>query len=906
MAAVSAPAAQVRAVLGSTVLDGTGVVLANHNAPGQAVISGPTPAVEAAIEAFAERGVTARRIPVACAFHSPLVAPAAGKLAAELAGRNIRPPRFPVFANSTAAPYPGTPDAIRAIIAGQVAEPVRFAEQVEAMYEAGARTFVEAGPGRILTGLVGQILGDRPHTAVACDVPGENGLHQLLIALAELIRARVPVDPAVLFAGRASPVAAARKRPQWTVDGHLVRTTGGQPIPGGLQPAGAVSGVSLGAATSSASDRDRVVTEFLRTTRELVATQRDVMMGYLGTAPAPAATPISLPEVIAAPEVTAGPAGVTAARAGEQAVPASRAEIGEAVVDVVSARTGYPRDMLGADLDLEADLSVDSIKRTEIIGALAERLGLDDTGSGIDESIVGQLTRIKTISGIADWLAEQAGVPTSDATDEDTSQPEPLAGTPDRYLVETAEVPAITGGAGPQGRVLIVDDGRGIALELADLLEQSGAEAVTVETPTAEQLADADALVHLGALRPGARPLLPDGFPHFRDALTSPIRTLLVATATGGTFGHGHRGAPGDGVPSGGADLGLRGMIRTIAAEYPQVVARAVDVEPKESPRATAAQLLAELTDRDGPSVVGYRGGRRVCLRVRRAEPPERRADGLGIDRDGVVLLTGGARGITAAVALALARATGCHIELIGRTPAPGTPDPEIASASDAGALRRLLIGRGMDSPKEIEAAAGRILREREVRSALEELRAAASSVRYHAVDVRDKAAVGAVLDDLYARHGRLDGVIHGAGLVEDRLVPDKSPESFARVYATKVDGARALRDRLRGDLRFLVLFGSVSGVFGNRGQIDYSAGNDALDTLANLWSTRLPGRVVCLDWGPWAGRGMVSAELGHQYARRGVTLIDPDAGVACLLAELAADSGPAQVIYMCDAAADE
>jgi NAD(P)-dependent dehydrogenase (short-subunit alcohol dehydrogenase family) len=112
--------------------------------------------------------------------------------------------------------------------------------------------------------------------------------------------------------------------------------------------------------------------------------------------------------------------------------------------------------------------------------------------------------------------------------------------------------------------------------------------------------------------------------------------------------------------------------------------------------------------------------------------------------------------------------------------------------------------------------------------------------------------------------------------------------------------------ERLRPDVRFLVLFGSVSGVFGNRGQVDYAAANDALDSLAHLWSARLPGRVVCVDWGPWAGGGMVSAELEREYARRGVTLIDPDAGVACLLAELADDDGPAQVVYMRDGTASE
>jgi len=67
------------------------------------------------------------------------------------------------------------------------------------MYEAGARVFVEAGPGRVLTALVGKILGDRAHTAVACDAQGEPGLRRLMFALAELAAAGVPVDVGKLF-----------------------------------------------------------------------------------------------------------------------------------------------------------------------------------------------------------------------------------------------------------------------------------------------------------------------------------------------------------------------------------------------------------------------------------------------------------------------------------------------------------------------------------------------------------------------------------------------------------------------------------------------------------------------------------------------------------------------------------
>jgi NAD(P)-dependent dehydrogenase (short-subunit alcohol dehydrogenase family) len=381
------------------------------------------------------------------------------------------------------------------------------------------------------------------------------------------------------------------------------------------------------------------------------------------------------------------------------------------------------------------------------------------------------------------------------------------------------------------------------------------------------------------------------------------------------------------GWDDGPADLGLRGLIRTVAAEYPSVLARAVDVDAKNSPREIAAQLLAELSAPSGPPVVGYLAGRRTGLRVVEAPPVAGLAGpvppgagvagpgSLGLDAGSVVLLTGGARGITATVALALAQATGCHVELIGRTPPPGPADPELDTANPV-ALRQILIARGAllgrRGPREIEAETARLLRERQVRRTLERLRATAASVRYHAADVRDEAAVGAVLADVYARYGRIDGVIHGAGVVEDRLIAEKTPDSFTRVYRTKVDGARSLAAGLRGDLKFLVLFGSVSGVFGNRGQADYAAANDALDTLARHWSQRGHGpaaggacagrvpRVVSVDWGPWAGGGMVSAELERQYAQRGVPLIDPADGVACLLAEIADPAGPAQVVYLC------
>jgi NAD(P)-dependent dehydrogenase (short-subunit alcohol dehydrogenase family) len=255
---------------------------------------------------------------------------------------------------------------------------------------------------------------------------------------------------------------------------------------------------------------------------------------------------------------------------------------------------------------------------------------------------------------------------------------------------------------------------------------------------------------------------------------------------------------------------------------------------------------------------------------------------------------------------MGLARATGCALELVGRTAVPDEPEESaLASAADPVAVRRAIIAAGVRNPAEVEQRLAQVLAAREIRMNVAALSQVASSVRYHAIDVRDASVVQALVADVYARHGRLDGVIHGAGIIEDRVLRDKTPDSFARVFAAKVDGARALLMALPPEVGFLVFFGSGSGVFGNRGQVDYAAANDALDTLAHRWAGRLGGRVLTVDWGPWAPDGpagmggMLSAPLAQQYASRGIGLIQTDTGVGALLRELGAPEATPQVLYI-------
>ncbi len=947
MAAVAATGDEVRAQLAA--LGDTGVVLANDNAPGQAVISGRTAAVEAATAALDEAGLRSKRLPVACAFHSPVVAEARVALGEAVAGATVAAPAFPVFANTTAAPYPDDPAAVRDLVANQVALPVRWVDQVEAMYAAGARVFVESGPGRVLTQLVGKILGDRPHVAVAVDASGDDGVRRLLLALAQLAVNGVDVDLAPLFDGRdadAARLAAAARPAGWTISGHLVRGADGSVVPNSLQPVDTVPPVVLatGGAVGGGAERDTAVLEYLRGARELMAAEREVMLRYLG-GPVEAATPLTSPVVApVTPLATAAAAagaievGGTEAGAAVERPALTPDQVMAAVLAIVSERTGYPLDMLDPDLDLEADLSIDSIKRIEIVGELADRVGLPGADEGsIDESVVEELAQLKTLRGIVDWIAElgerddevaAAATATdtpplrSEAAGEEGGDPLPeVPATTLRYVVEVTEVdlpvePPAPAGAPFAGRTYaVVDDGNGVALHLVTLLEARGATVAVVPPGGPLPSGDTDplaldGLVHLGLLGPGGDPSLSAMFRQVQAALAAGLGSFLVGTGLGGAFGAPVPGAAPDPdrdlLPAGS---GAAGLARAVAREYPDCRVRAVDLDPKDDPRRLAEHLLTELCAADDLLEAGRTNGTRLTLRV---VPAELDAEALAaaeaagplVGPDSVVLLTGGARGITARLALALAR-EGCgHVHLVGRSALPADDeDPATAGAADAVALRQALIAQGLKDPAAIEAATARLLAEREVRATMAALAEAGADATYHQADVRDDAALAAVVAAVRERHGRLDGVVHGAGVLEDKFLRDKQVESFERVFGTKVDGARTLARVLAGEdgpaAGFVVLFGSIAGVFGNRGQVDYAAANDALDTLARGAGDRFGGRVVSVDWGPWAGTGMVSPELEREYARRGIGLIDPDDGVAALLRELRSGAADAQVVLM-------
>ncbi|HNS48187.1 MAG TPA: acyltransferase domain-containing protein [bacterium] len=166
---------------------------ANLNSPRQTVLSGRADSLRLAAGRLKEQGIRSVPIPVSCAFHSPFVQPARERLAARLAQVAFQAPRLPVYANALAAVYPSEPARVADILSGHLVSPVRFVEEVEAMYRDGCTIFVESGPRSVLTGLVDQILEGRPHLAVAGNTGKGSDWFDLLNCLARLAAAGIRI-----------------------------------------------------------------------------------------------------------------------------------------------------------------------------------------------------------------------------------------------------------------------------------------------------------------------------------------------------------------------------------------------------------------------------------------------------------------------------------------------------------------------------------------------------------------------------------------------------------------------------------------------------------------------------------------------------------------------------------------
>ena len=290
---------------------------------------------------------------------------------------------------------------------------------------------------------------------------------------------------------------------------------------------------------------------------------------------------------------------------------------------------------------------------------------------------------------------------------------------------------------------------------------------------------------------------------------------------------------------------------------------------------------------------VGYWKNDRYGLAVENKELDHTLLNGSNLNGDAVILLTGGARGITAEIALELAERYKPRLIIVGRSNRPeGPEEARFVGLQTPREVKGAIIEQLKEEGKQVtipvvEATYQSLIGQREIRSNLEKLEAAGARVEYHALDVRDRQAVSGLTKRLYEAYGNINAVIHGAGVIEDAYIKDKSPESFLRVFETKVLGAFNLADSLRLEtLDYLLLFSSVVGRTGNAGQADYVAANEVVNKLALSLKSKVRGRAASIMWGPWKG-GMAQPELESIFASYGWAMIDKNAGRRALTDEI-------------------
>jgi acyl transferase domain-containing protein/NAD(P)-dependent dehydrogenase (short-subunit alcohol dehydrogenase family)/acyl carrier protein len=579
--------------------------------------------------------------------------------------------------------------------------------------------------------------------------------------------------------------------------------------------------------------------------------------------------------------------------------PVADVALGDLLLKIVADKTGYPVEMLHLDMGLDADLGIDSIKRVEILSSLQEaapqlpKLAADQMGAirtlgDIVSLLDGGIAQPAMPSQNARPSAVIPHVPTSQQLDVYVPDLTPLAAENRRRVSLTAHSSVWIVGAVSDRRDRLAD-----ALRRRDL----NAVALTVEQTT--QRDDAAAVSGLIYVANSADPL------DDPESALAVMQRCSASLRTAGAKGHALLGALVEidgGFGFGGESMinepvrqaALLGLVKTARFEWPGVACKIIDADSAADADDLAEELLTE-----GPIEVAWNGGRRLEISLTPFTPSSVQPT---LRRGELVVVSGGARGVTAAAAREMAARFGMTLAFLGRSELADEP-AWLAGAAMEADIKRALLANASDkpSPKELNDRCRRVLAEREIRSNLDAVAKSGGRAVYRSCEVRDAGQVRRVVEELRREFGPVRGLIHGAGVLADKFIVDKTAADYEAVFSTKVEGAENLLNAVSDDeLRFLAFFSSSTARFGRTGQCDYAAANEVLNKIAQRERRRRQEcRVVSVNWGPWDG-GMVDARLKALFAEEGVAVI-PQAAGASLLADLSAGGlgDPVEVVVL-------
>ncbi|MDR1045591.1 MAG: SDR family NAD(P)-dependent oxidoreductase [Candidatus Adiutrix sp.] len=600
---------------------------------------------------------------------------------------------------------------------------------------------------------------------------------------------------------------------------------------------------------------------------------------------------------------------------------------GDLLLEVVAAETGYPQEMLRFESALEADLGLDSIKRVEIMAALSEKLGDDSLSAPAAEILSGAVTlgdlrdillksragRPKPTDspavGSGPVAQEVASVPAASIRPRRRGPGRPPKNSPPAFKAAEEEAPVVTRTSSvsafkvqmkpwpwpetaPDGlgldsgdRVLIVAEPGPVGQGLENLLRDGGQRPVRLGWSDFEEFDEPETLRGLILVWPGQLNDLDLPARAFR-AVRGAGPALLKAAGQGEralllglTFMGGDFALAGSEAGLAPASAALTGLLKSAAREWPQVRVLALDLPPEAYGPVFELYrpgLAAACAAEGAPVEIGLGGPRELGAPA--LSPYKLKNIRVRHLREGqTVLVTGGARGVTAAALKEVARAYRPNLVILGRTPLAPAEPAWLAALKDEAAVRQALFDRAEVKPGPLELARDSrlLLAGREIRANIAAMEKVGAKVTYLSGNFENLDRLRTALSDVKDRHGPICGFIHGAGVLADSLLLDKKDADFDLVFNTKAQMAALILDELAGQpLSLIAFFSSSTARFGRRGQADYAAGNEVLNKLARACAgLRQGSKCLSVNWGPWAG-GMVDGGLKRLFESEGVGLI--------------------------------
>ena len=568
-----------------------------------------------------------------------------------------------------------------------------------------------------------------------------------------------------------------------------------------------------------------------------------------------------------------------------------------ALMSIISEKTGYPTDMLEPAMNLDSDLGIDSIKRVEILSALQE------AHPELPAIEADELGNLQTITDVLTTL-NKSTASTSASGSPDSKSIAPSTPIPNDAQILRQCVELID--AGDDSPALNVSTGTAWAIVgnkqdplTQALLAELGSQGFSSSMWNAKEASKALSGVLVVAPELGLDDETLKSM--FFDAQAA--SKALAENAVFATISRmdGQLGLSGNFDGSIGLGGSLSGLSKTASHEWETMTCRALDVartytNAEDAAHAVVAELLV-----DGPLEVGLSPDKRLTTQLKTESIDTDEL--LTFSSDDVIVISGGARGVTAEVALAIAQAGSPTLVLLGRSDAPASEESWLSGIEDEAAIKKAIMQHATVklTPKELQGQFDTISRNREMRNFVGSMEAAGSTVLYRAVDIRDAEAVSSVLAEVRSAHGPITGFVHGAGVLADRFIHDKTPEQFDRVYDTKVGGLRALLKATQSDpLKWIALFSSSTGRFGRKGQVDYAMANEVMNKWAHVQRVARPDcKIASVNWGPWAG-GMVTPALRKVFESEGIGMIGLHAGAQYLLRELNRPvDGPREIVIL-------